>query len=79
MSALTTKSTYLSVETEILGLLAQFGVPVLDQDAQDLWVLLEHGMVLSGRCGRDGRGLVEWWCSGVNRAAQLTRVTYGAP
>jgi hypothetical protein len=54
LSALSPLPTCQSVETQVLRLLAQFGVSLLDEHVQDLWVLLEHGMSF-----RDGFGRVD--------------------
>jgi hypothetical protein len=37
-----------------LALTAQLGLALLDQNAQELWVLLEHGTFLSGEGDRAG-------------------------
>lgn len=37
-----------------LALTAQLGLALLDQNAQELWMLLEHGTFLSGEGDREG-------------------------
>ena len=55
MSTLPTKPACQSMEPQILGLVAQFGVMLLDEPLHEVWMMLEHGMVLPGHDGRDAR------------------------
>jgi len=68
LSALSPLPTCQSVETQVVRVLAQFGVSLLDEHVQDLWVLLEHGMSFRDVFGRVD-ATEEWWGRGWTASA----------